>query len=641
MLLSPSLCLLTIRMLNAPSPANSFFSRINGVQRSTSYSNPPPDRDDEAAAPDVDVRRGASLRVPGTHGGARNLSFSFGTAASNLSSPIPAAARSPLFSHHAIAIPNVLSSPEALENSLQSSPPSPGSVSSSGFSPASAFLSHFSSHSSLRQAAGLAEDAPGAQVLDYTLGKILGRGGFSTVRLATQVFTGEVYACKIVKRDDLSDRSGSLEKFEEEITTWRSLPRHPSFLPLLNMHRTAFATYLITPFMPGGSLLDVLRRDGGSESTARKWYPGIVTAVSALHDGFDTWPGGVLHGDLKLDNFLVDQHGHVVVTDFYMAQRVGPSIPPPLRHARHLRKSRQSSPFPSSRTDPQPRLVDFPSASLPYAPPELLSAHPSGLSLAQDIWALGIILYALLTSRLPFADAFDPRLQMKILRGTYDPPEVGREWLDCLTGCLDGNVDNRWTIRQLRESDAITGWREVRPHSSRSRSRGCVPRRGRSGSTSPVDSFTPRHRSGSRSTSRTRAPESAAFEPELRELAEDVGELGITRGRSAVRGGGAPRIDTAVSASYAEASESAVTSGTSSTSASTSSPSGGSLFVMSPLQVRGRAEQGRDATEGSFWSPPARGKRDGRSGSRRRSAVEETDGWRTVSRSRSRGRPDR
>ncbi|KAH8085780.1 kinase-like domain-containing protein, partial [Filobasidium floriforme] len=242
-----------------------------------------------------------------------------------------------------------------------------------------------------------APDGKGAKILGYTLGKIIGRGGFSTVRQATHDETGELFSCKIVKRDDLSDTSGSLENFELELELWKSLPRHPRILPLLETYRDpdGYATYLISPYMAGGSLLDVVRRDGGSEETARKWFPGVVAAVQALHEGYEGFEeGGMLHGDLKLDNFLVGHDGSICVCDFGLAQKLG-------------------------RADGDKA---FPSASLPYAPPEILSAPPSGPSLAQDIWALGIILHALLTSRLPFVDTFDPRLQMKILRGDWVVP---------------------------------------------------------------------------------------------------------------------------------------------------------------------------------------------------------------------------
>jgi serine/threonine protein kinase len=386
-------------------------------------------------------------------------------------------------------------------------PPSPGSTVSSTFSPATAFLQQFSSRSSAPP--DIAPDAEGARVLDYTLGKVLGRGGFSTVRAATHVKTGKVMACKIVTRDDLSDESGSAARFEDEIRIWQTLPAHPAILPLLEMKRTEYATFMIMPCLEG-SLLDVLRIEGGSESTARKWFPGIVAAVSALHDGFEGFEGRMMHGDLKLDNFLVDCHGGVCVGDFGMAHIVqagqpkrGPSpANRPSNLPSHLQVRGRLSSAPDSPRNPsrsparrrdtlattdinQPGHQPCPSASLPYASPELLHASPAGPSLAQDIWALGIILHALLTGRLPFNDSFDPRLQMKILRGQWEEPYVGHEWLEALHGTLNRDPLRRWDIRRVRESDAVTGWREVRTK-SRSRSRARVSERG--GRRTPGDS---------------------------------------------------------------------------------------------------------------------------------------------------------
>ncbi|WWC65866.1 uncharacterized protein I303_108488 [Kwoniella dejecticola CBS 10117] len=546
------------------SPAAAWISRLN-APRSTSYDgglglnthgtgisalgygNGTPDNglmvvDENGAGPSTpsaasDLRRATSLRSAGIYGGAGREIVSFGAAGSNLSSPTtavptsnqhftpPLASRHALFSHHAThaapastgGVPSVNSSDQApsspafMSDPGPSGPPSPSvsDLSSSAFSPASAFLSAFSSQMSFKPAQKIIPpDGEGARVSDFTLGKIVGRGGFSTVRKATHNISNEIVACKIVKRDDLSDRSGSLEKFEDEIRIWQSLPRHPSLLPLVEMHRTPTATFLFSPYMNGGSLLDVLQREGGSDKTARKWFPGVVAAVQVLHEGYGSFAGGILHGDLKLDNFLVDNNsGAVMVADFYMAQRIDPSesnsnlpvpsIPPPLapghsplgRHSTlpsgYHRGPRMSSPLPASKSHHRPNehalpdnitphpIQPFPSASLPYAPPELLRAPPAGPSLAQDVWALGIILHALLTGRLPFVDAFDPRLQMKILRGSWEePPFLGREWAECLHGCLDGNRETRWTVRRVKESDAVTGWAEVKSRSkSRSRSR--------------------------------------------------------------------------------------------------------------------------------------------------------------------------
>ena len=575
---------LTSTTLTGSTPASSFFAQINNVHRSQSFNQG--STEDAQEKETTDVRRARSMRLPGQFGGGSRREFtpmpSFSAAGSNLSSPAPSASshytpppasRHPLFAHHAIPIST---SPSFGSDPGPSIPTTPSEASSSAFSPASAFLSHFSPSNSLRAAPTLAPDSMGARVLEYVLDKVVGRGGFSTVRKCTHVSTGEVFACKIVKRDDLSDRSGSLERFEEEIKTWKSLPRHPSLLPLLDMHRTPFATFLIIPYFPGGSLLDVLQKEGGSEKTAKKWFPGVVKAVAAMHEGYDGFKGGLLHGDLKLDNFLVDQEGRIAVCDFYMAQIIDTpvvtTIPPPMSKTIPLqhnqRASRHPSPHNSKSRSPNIEPLPsqpFPSASLPYAPPELLRAPPTQPTLGQDIWALGVILHALLTSRLPFVDAFDPRLQMKILRGQWDPPHwLGREWMECLYGCLEGRLEKRWTIKEVQACDAVIGWQEVK-HRSRSRSRV----RGRSDSTrlhqelldprhgdsQPVPIRTPkraqsreprrtdpfslpesRSRSASVSGSRSRSSGHAqvfGFSPDI--TAESIAKLeniAITRGRS-------------------------------------------------------------------------------------------------------------
>lgn len=486
-------------------------------------------------------------------------------------------------------------------------------------------------------------DAAGSRVMGYTLGKVLGRGGFSTVRLAISEHTGERFACRIIKRDDLSDQSGSLENFEIELEIWEEVSRvrHPRILPLLEKWRDpeGYATYLISPLMARGSLLDVIRREGAGEETARRWFPGIVEAVKALHCGWEGTDkdgaaqhaqGGYLHGDLKLDNFLVGEQGEICVCDFGLAQRIGlkkavagderrgrkeerriilhsreaspersssalaslggtptgsrqpsrtrPKLYSPyvsttevdlFHHHHHQHASRPSLPsFPvtsqllhdhrpsrsrgrdispspvkgrrasRSRTrrtlnPPHIPVQTFPSASLPYACPELLRAPPSPPDFAQDIWALGIILHALLTSRLPFVDAFDPRLQMKIIRGEWTvPPGLGDEWTECLRGCLEVDPRRRWDIETLAASDAVQGWQEAKSRSkSRSRSRartrarvdlsptdrmssgsrGPDPLRARSRSRNRTDYFGVEHAATTPRTGRTRSRSNPAI----------------------------------------------------------------------------------------------------------------------------------
>ncbi|TKA56655.1 hypothetical protein B0A53_01850 [Rhodotorula sp. CCFEE 5036] len=146
-------------------------------------------------------------------------------------------------------------------------------------------------------------------------------------------------------------------------------------------------------------------------------------------------------------------------------------LPRPPAHASTLPAQQVHRPSPTAATmqaqavSPLSALL-HPVGSLPYSSPEALRSsvpivHPSG-----DIWALGCILYALVAGRLPIWDDWELRLRVQLVKGEWEVPEeldstrarneddrVEREMvLEVLKGCLEKDVDRRWTIRQVCES---------------------------------------------------------------------------------------------------------------------------------------------------------------------------------------------
>jgi MAP/microtubule affinity-regulating kinase len=333
--------------------------------------------------------------------------------------------------------------------------PSPASEASSAsadicVSPAAMFLSSFSP----MVAPKTLPDDEGELVSGYVLGPVIGRGGFSTIRRASSALGG-VVAVKIVRHADLDkqdDSARARSQLQHEATVWASLS-HEHILPLFSLSQTSYADFFITLYCPAGSLFDILKRDGRPalpQDEAGMMYRQVVKGLRYMHE-----VAGYVHGDMKLENVLVDDMGVCRISDFGMAKRIGesesddedrasrtkiarhtsvrqkrsrsrhpmqhvlPTHPSILAHQSGPRH-RNSSPFPTNTTSTSHQI--FQPGSLPYASPELLmpstSAAPYHAHPAQDIWALGVMLYAMLTGRLPFADSFEPRLQMKILNGT-------------------------------------------------------------------------------------------------------------------------------------------------------------------------------------------------------------------------------
>lgn len=391
----------------------------------------------------------------------------------------------------------------------------------SSMSPAAMFLSAFSPAVSN---APLPDDE-GEEVEGYKLGSIIGYGGFSTIRRAFSPSGGTV-AVKIVRRSDLASQANptqARDRMDNEGSIWKTLS-HEHILPLFHFAHTPYADFFFMLLCPAGTLYDILKRDGHPAlplDDAGTMFRQVVRGVRYLHEQM-----GLVHADLKLENVLVDEMGVCRITDFGMTRSVAEEFdedpPAPqtaprqvrdqysaldsfrsprsllrgrgslkatghlsLLHHRSRPRRRESTPV-STQAHPQTpqshAVYEFPPGSLPYAAPELLHApdadHVYRPDPAQDIWALGVMLYALLTGGLPFVDSFEPRLTMKILRGTVPSPilaeidlltdsrlgafempkNVGRGAELVLRGCLESSVTQRWTIAAVDDVSWSVGW---------------------------------------------------------------------------------------------------------------------------------------------------------------------------------------
>ncbi|OBZ88087.1 Maternal embryonic leucine zipper kinase [Choanephora cucurbitarum] len=296
-------------------------------------------------------------------------------------------------------------------------------------SPAASFLAGFAF--SPVQSKSIEEEQEGDEIDDYVIDRIIGYGGFSTVRQGFRISDGHHVAIKIVKKQDTIDM-----RLESELSIWKQLD-HDHIVHLQKVLETDNATFLICDYCPGGNLLKLLeKKQSLSETEARRLFVQLAQALHYLHDDMK-----ICHKDLKLENVLLDDNDLVKLCDFGLAicqqpLKINPATQLPL--SPDLNRTEEESA----------------GGSLAYAAPEQIKSRTAIGCPSTDIWSLGIILYALVTGRLPFSDDYDLRLQQKILAGQYQMPDhISSELKLLLQNCLNPDPQQRYTIQQVLESN--------------------------------------------------------------------------------------------------------------------------------------------------------------------------------------------
>ena len=341
---------------------------------------------------------------------------------------------------------------------------------SSSMSPATAFLSRFA-----REEPTLEPDSAGQEVGEYVLGKQVGYGGFSTVREAFTLEGGDKVcrAAKIVRkqlpRKEEAENDRLQAEFEHEVQLWRCLG-HRNILPLIEVYETDFATFCFTKLNTGGTLFDKVRvnRRGLGRDLARRYAYQLASAVRYLHEDVR-----VVHRDIKLENCLIDvsdpdtarDGGNLLLCDFGLAEFTADDMRrnPPDPYGRATDRSTTSNIGPSE-------VSQSIAGSLQYASPELIVSPAGFLSPVVDVWAFGVVIFALLVGDLPFQHIFQPRVQMMILAGEWNvqaletaPGVVGYEdeVMEFMHGCLDMKSEDRWTIARALSSRWLKGMQEM------------------------------------------------------------------------------------------------------------------------------------------------------------------------------------
>ena len=251
---------------------------------------------------------------------------------------------------------------------------------------------------------------------NYKMEKTIGEGTFGKVKLAVHIPTGEQVAIKILEKSKIHDQE-ELERVEKEIKYLKML-NHPNIIQIYEIIENSKNFYLVMEYAPGGELFNyIVKNEKIDENESSYFFSQIIHGIEEIHKK------KICHRDIKPENLLLTTNKIIKIIDFGLSNEYE-------------------------------KFLSTPCGSPCYASPEMIhGVKYNGLSV--DLWASGIILYAMVCGYLPFDDKNNEKLFQKILQCKVEfPPseetKISSECKDLILKILTPNPSKRIKLDEIK-----------------------------------------------------------------------------------------------------------------------------------------------------------------------------------------------
>ena len=198
----------------------------------------------------------------------------------------------------------------------------------------------------------------------FTVQNVIGKGGFGRVQLVKHIASKNTYALKYINKEKCVERGMTKHIIRERMLLGNL--KHPFIIHLAYAFQDDANLYYVLQYASGGDLryhLSNRPKHTIDAATVKVYAAELASALSYLHSK------QIIHRDLKPENLLLDENGHLLLTDFNCAVSI------------HERPSGKAG-------------------TTGYHAPEMLIKQVYGVSV--DYWSMGVVLYECTYKHLPY-----------------------------------------------------------------------------------------------------------------------------------------------------------------------------------------------------------------------------------------------